>query len=199
MAGFVVALCIALSFYGPLAYQLLAWLPLPYGVAKPVAFLLLWALSDLLYGATIRSVLAKQLWGARRYAVGRLLGIHSSRDRTQDHMQLYSDTHPALMTLIHDIDLALWISGARALRASAYERGGDGAPALVWGHVEADDGSLWSLGTSWLLAGHAAVADRLEVYGSDGAVTLDPQLLAGLRGPAWGLGARAVPVAEANA
>ena len=109
----------------------------------------------------------------REGAVGRLLGIHSSRDRTRDHLQLYPDIHPALMTLIHDIDLALWISGARALRASAYERGGDGAPALVWGHVEADDGSLWSLGTSWLLAGHAAVADRLEVYGSDGAVTLD--------------------------
>jgi len=110
-------------------------------------------------------------------AVGRLLGIHSRRDRSRDHMQLFPDIHPALMTLIHDIDLALWISGAQALRVSAYQRGGegDGAPALLWAHVEADDGSLWSLRTSWLLPLHTSLADRLEVYGSDGAVVLDLQ------------------------
>jgi uncharacterized protein YkwD len=75
LAGFAAALSIALSFYGPLARQLLAWLPLPYGLAKPLAFLLLWAVSDSLYGAVVRAVLAKQLWRARRSAVARLLGV----------------------------------------------------------------------------------------------------------------------------
>ncbi len=105
-------------------------------------------------------------------AVGRLLAIHSSRDRGRDHLELYPDVHPALMTLIHDIDLALWISGAPALKVTAHERG-DGAPALVWAHVEAGDGSLWSLRTSWLLPADASVADRVEVYGSDGAEVVE--------------------------
>jgi predicted dehydrogenase len=51
---------------------------------------------------------------------------------------------------------------------TAHERG-NGAPALVWGHIEAGDGSLWSLRTSWLLPGDASIADCVEVYGSLGA------------------------------
>ena len=105
-------------------------------------------------------------------AIGRLLAIESNRDRSRDHLQLYPDVHPALMTLVHDIDLALWISGSTALRVSAHERG-DGATALVWAHAEAADGSLWSLRTSWLLPAHASFGDRLAVYGSDGAEVLD--------------------------
>jgi predicted dehydrogenase len=104
-------------------------------------------------------------------AIGRLLAIDSNRDRSRDHLQLYPDVHPALMTLIHDIDLALWISGSPALRVSAYQRGD--APALVWAHVEAADGSLWSLRTSWLLPTDASFSDRLEVHGSDGAEVLE--------------------------
>jgi predicted dehydrogenase len=34
-------------------------------------------------------------------AIGRLLGIDSNRDRSRDHLQLYADVHPALMTLRH--------------------------------------------------------------------------------------------------
>jgi predicted dehydrogenase len=104
--------------------------------------------------------------------VGRLLAIHSSRDRGRDHLQLYPDVHPALMTLIHDIDLALWISGAPALKVTAQERG-TGAPALVWAHIGAGDGSLWSLRTSWLLPDGASIADRVEVYGSLGAELIE--------------------------
>jgi predicted dehydrogenase len=105
-------------------------------------------------------------------AVGRLLAIHSSRDRGRDHLLLYPNVHPALMTLIHDIDLAFWISGAPALKVTAHERRDD-APALVWAHVEASDGSLWSLRTSWLLPGDAPVADRVEVYGTRGAEVVE--------------------------
>jgi predicted dehydrogenase len=105
-------------------------------------------------------------------AIGRLLAIDSNRDRSRDHLQLYPDVHPALMTLIHDIDLALWISGSPALRVSAYQRG-DAAPALIWAHAEAADGSLWSLRTSWLLPTDASFSDRLEVHGSDGAEVLE--------------------------
>ena len=104
-------------------------------------------------------------------AIGRLLAIDSSRDRGRDHLLLYPDVHPALMTLIHDIDLALWISGSPALKVSAYQRGD--APALVWAHIEAADGTLWSLRTSWLLPNQASFSDRLEVHGSDGAEVVE--------------------------
>ncbi len=110
----------------------------------------------------------------RAGAVGRLLGISSSRDRGRGHARLYADVHLALMTSIHDIDLAIWLSGSRALRVSAHERGreGDGPARLVWGQVEAVDGSVWSLRGSWLLPDSPPLADRLEIYGTEGAAVL---------------------------
>jgi predicted dehydrogenase len=107
-------------------------------------------------------------------AIGRVLGIAAVRDRDRGHVTLYGDVHPALMTLVHDIDLALWISGARALRVSAQGRGGSGEHArLLWAQVEADDGSVWSLRTSWLLPEGAQSTDRLEVYGNEGMAALN--------------------------
>jgi predicted dehydrogenase len=57
---------------------------------------------------------------------------------------------------------------------SAHARGdcGQGPPLLVWAHVEAADGTLWSLRTSWVLPDDGEIADRLEVYGSEGAAVL---------------------------
>lgn len=111
----------------------------------------------------------------REGAVGRLLAVSSVRDRGRGHTRMYPDIHPALMTLIHDIDLALWLSGSYGLRASAHGRGGHDSniPSLVWAHVEAADGSVWSLHTSWLLPDMAVPTDRLEVYGTDGAIVLE--------------------------
>jgi predicted dehydrogenase len=114
----------------------------------------------------------------RAGAVGELLGLAACRDRSRAHARAYADVHPALMTTIHDIDLALWITGARALRVSAHERGrgvggDDGPPLLVWAQVEASDGSVWSLRVSWLLPRAAPPGDRLEVYGSEGAAVLE--------------------------
>ena len=110
----------------------------------------------------------------RSGALGRLLGISSSRDRPRSHRVAFPGIHPALMTMVHDIDLALWISGARAVCVTAHQRGEDGGqPPLVWTQIEAADGSVWSLRTSWVLADAAPLADRLEVYGTEGAVVLD--------------------------
>jgi predicted dehydrogenase len=107
-------------------------------------------------------------------AVGRVLGISSRRDRDRDHVRRYGDVHPALLTLIHDIDLAVWISGSRAVRVNAHERlvADGGPPQLVWAQVEAADGSVWSLRATLLLPVEAQLADRLEVYGTDGVAAL---------------------------
>jgi predicted dehydrogenase len=111
----------------------------------------------------------------REGSLGQVLGISAVRDRGRDHERLFPDLHPALMTTIHDIDLALWISDSRAVRVSAHERGGraGGPPLLVWAHVEAADGGVWSLRESWLLPDGAPTADRLEVYGTQGTAALD--------------------------
>ena len=108
-------------------------------------------------------------------ALGQVLGIATVRDRGRDHERLFPDLHPALMTTIHDIDLALWLSGARAVRVTAHERGGraGGPPLLVWAQVEAADGGVWSLRESWLLPDGTPTADRLDVYGTLGVAGLD--------------------------
>jgi predicted dehydrogenase len=108
----------------------------------------------------------------RNGELGRVLGVSAQRDRGRDHARRYPDVHPALMTAIHDIDLAMWVSGSRAVRVSAYESRLDGSPRLVWAHVEAADGAVWSLRTSWLLAESATPTDSLEVYGTDATAVL---------------------------
>ena len=106
--------------------------------------------------------------------IGRVLALATVRDRGRDHEILFPDVHPALMTTIHDIDVALWVTGARAVRVSAFGRGGEaaGPPRVLWARVEADDGSIWALHVSWLLSGDAPGGDRLEVYGSAGVAKL---------------------------
>jgi predicted dehydrogenase len=77
--------------------------------------------------------------------------------------------HPAMMTMIHDIDLAVWISGSRATSVTAHGRGGDGErPLVVWAQVKAANGTVWSLRTAWVLPDGATPIDRFEVYGAVG-------------------------------
>jgi predicted dehydrogenase len=108
-------------------------------------------------------------------SVGRVLGISARRERGADHERLFPGVHPALMTMVHDIDLALWISGASARRVTAYSRRApsedataETVPQLLWATVEATDGSLWSLRVSWVLPVGDELGDRLEVFGPDG-------------------------------
>lgn len=106
--------------------------------------------------------------------LGRTLAIATVRDRGRDHEQLFAGVHPALMTTIHDIDLAIWLTGSRATRVKAYGRGGAaGSPRVVWADVEGEDGSIWSLRVSWLLSNDAPALDRLEVYGELGVAKLE--------------------------
>ena len=105
--------------------------------------------------------------------IGRVLGVATVRDRGRDHQVLFPDLHPALMTTIHDIDVALWVTGCRAVRVSAHARGeATDRPQLLWARVEAADGSVWSLHVSWLLSDDAPTGDRLEVYGTRGVAKL---------------------------
>ena len=75
LAGLALALFVGLRFYPQVSGLLVEWTPLPYGLAKPAGFLLLWALSDLGYGILIRRVGSSRIWQSGRSPVGRVLGI----------------------------------------------------------------------------------------------------------------------------
>ncbi|MEV0714304.1 Gfo/Idh/MocA family oxidoreductase [Asanoa sp. NPDC050611] len=100
--------------------------------------------------------------------VGRVVGISACRDRASWHLDRYPDTHPALLTAVHDIDLALWVGGTRAATVVAH------APraGLVFAQVTAADGAVWSIRTSWLLPGDAAPSDEFAVHGTAGVATV---------------------------
>lgn len=81
--------------------------------------------------------------------IGTLLRFASRRYRDAGHASRYVGIDPILMTMIHDIDLALWFDGGEALRAGAF-RG--------------DAGEGRSLTSAWLekfQQGGSASRDRL--------------------------------------
>ncbi|WP_259123651.1 Gfo/Idh/MocA family protein [Leucobacter aridicollis] len=107
------------------------------------------------------------------------------RHRNVDHDTRFSDTHPVLMTMIHDIDLALWCDGAQPVNVTAREVrvAGRSQPTVVWAEVETSSGSLWSFQVSWSLGGAqdtTSLPDALEIVGEDGTLSLrlDPRVYA---------------------
>lgn len=101
-------------------------------------------------------------------ALGRLLTFTSQRMRHRDHARLYRGIDPVLMTMIHDIDLALWIGGSDARTAGAVRRNGPGGASLAEAEVEARNGLIWRLTTGWLHDGPCA-PDRIGIIGTDGS------------------------------
>lgn len=130
--------------------------------------------------------------------IGTPVGIAARRDRTTHIHAAYAHVHPAFLTCVHDIDLALWVSGSRIVRVRAIEhrRPGDPQPDIVWAHAELESGAIASFSTAYLHPPDAAIttSDRFEVYGSEGVAVVDlttPELLVHARGttsPDWLIG-----------
>ena len=107
-----------------------------------------------------------------RSEIGRILTLTARRHRDDSHAVRYTDIDPILMTMIHDIDLAVWITRAEAttafaLRCPAGEQ--RSATTLTVGDAA---GGAWHLSTAWTLPS-AAPPDRIEVVGEQGAVELE--------------------------
>lgn len=75
LLGFGVALLVGLTAYLPVSRLLVEWTPMPYGPAKPIAFVGLWVVSDMLYEAIVRRNLPRGWWRRRPSGVERLLGL----------------------------------------------------------------------------------------------------------------------------
>jgi len=109
--------------------------------------------------------------------VGTVVGVSARRDRTRAIHERYRHVHPALLTCVHDIDLALWVTGSRVTRVRAVEHRapGDPQPDIVWAHAQLRSGAIASFATAYLHPSDVAVpaSDRFEVYGTDGVAVVD--------------------------
>lgn len=109
--------------------------------------------------------------------IGEIVGIAARRDRSRLVADHYAHVHPAFLTAVHDIDLVLWLTGARADRVRALERRSvvDRGPDLIWAQIELDSGVLASVATTYLhpAAGPMQNSDRFEVYGTAGVANVD--------------------------
>lgn len=109
--------------------------------------------------------------------LGDVLAVSSRRDRPRTLSRLFPDQHPALLTAVHDVDLALWYAGAPVVevRAVTRTRPGVGVPVLVWAQLRHANDVVSSIRNSYLLPEHAPnhTSDLVEVYGTDGVGHVD--------------------------
>ncbi|WP_308797540.1 Gfo/Idh/MocA family protein [Agromyces silvae] len=107
--------------------------------------------------------------------VGRPVGMSFTKHRTRDHDARYPDEHPVLLTGIHDIDMALWLTGEPVVSVRSTERHAPGRnqPVAVFSDLETESGIAIRLVNTWSPAEGAAVPDRVEIYGTDGMLQLD--------------------------
>jgi predicted dehydrogenase len=105
-------------------------------------------------------------------AIGRPIYVNSRRYRDDSHATRYSDVDPVLMTLVHDIDLALWFAGAPFRSARAYRKPG-GFRSMTVATCVTRSGIICDLRTAWTFAAGELPADRVEVVGDQGSVELE--------------------------
>ncbi|MDX2968626.1 Gfo/Idh/MocA family oxidoreductase [Kribbella solani] len=98
--------------------------------------------------------------------LGEVLAVHAQRHRPRDHQVRFADVGIPLMTTIHDIDLALWLTGEVPTSVVAVAPVGENGKlgASLSAIMELADGRSWSFSSSWLLAGNErCLGDELTV------------------------------------
>jgi predicted dehydrogenase len=109
----------------------------------------------------------------RSGGIGAPLYVNARRYRDDSHAARYSDVDPVLMTLIHDIDLALWVAGASFRAAQAWRKPVADFRSMTATSCVTTTGVICDLRTAWTFAAGDLPADRLEVVGDRGSVELE--------------------------
>ena len=109
---------------------------------------------------------------ARSGAVGPILSITARRHRDESHAARYTDD-PVLMTMMHDIDLCHWITGARIRDLLAARRPPGLSRSETVMTATDDSGAVWRLSTAWVFPTGSCPPDRIEVIGERGSVELE--------------------------
>ncbi len=108
--------------------------------------------------------------------LGRIVAIAARQNRPKWLAPTYKRTHQVLVCSVHDLDIMLWYTGAKAKRVRGYEVRLDPAsgPDLTWGVVEFEGGALGFVQTMWLLPDKAQVLDdAMQVITTAGVANID--------------------------
>ena len=108
----------------------------------------------------------------RQGEIGDLVCFRSRRYRDDTHVTRYPDIDPVLLTLIHDIDLALWFDGGAAVAAGAHRLPAGTSRSLTTAELTSTTGALWQIATSWLHPGAECPPDRVELIATRGSAEL---------------------------
>ncbi|MCB1495860.1 MAG: Gfo/Idh/MocA family oxidoreductase [Bauldia sp.] len=110
----------------------------------------------------------------RSAAVGTILSVTARRHRDDSHARRYTED-PVLMTMVHDIDLALWLTGGEAMprKVLATRRPAGTSRSETLATVTGATGAVWRLATAWTFPIESCPSDRIEVVGENGSAELD--------------------------
>jgi predicted dehydrogenase len=108
----------------------------------------------------------------RSARIGEVIYVNSRRYRDDSHAVRYADIDPVLMTLIHDVDLAQWVTGSDFRSVLARRSGGAGYRSMTAVCATTTRGVTCDLRTAWTFAEGDLPHDRLEVVGDRGSVEL---------------------------
>ena len=108
----------------------------------------------------------------RSGGIGEVIYVNSRRYRDDEHAVRYPHTDPVLMTLIHDIDLAQWITGSDFRSALTRRSGGRGSRSMTAVSATTVTGVTCDLRTAWTFPEGDSPPDRVEVVGDRGCVEL---------------------------
>lgn len=104
--------------------------------------------------------------------IGKVIYVNSRRYRDESHAVRYPDADPVLMTLIHDIDLARWITNSDFRSVLARRSEGPGYRSITAVSATTATGVICDLRTAWTFADGDLPRDRVEVVGDRGGAEL---------------------------
>ncbi|MBN8997372.1 MAG: Gfo/Idh/MocA family oxidoreductase [Rhizobiales bacterium] len=105
--------------------------------------------------------------------IGDILSVSARNHRDDSHAARYPDIDPVLMTMIHDIDLAIWATGSVLASVLACRCPPETfrSETLVLGKDAR--GCLWQMSNAWTYPTLDAPPDRLEIVCDQGSVELE--------------------------
>jgi predicted dehydrogenase len=105
--------------------------------------------------------------------IGDMVSVSTRRHRDDSHARRYPDVDPVLMTMIHDIDIAVWFTGAGLGAVLALRHPADTFRSETMATGSGANGVSWHLASAWTFPTTETPPDKLEVIGTQGSVELE--------------------------
>jgi predicted dehydrogenase len=105
--------------------------------------------------------------------LGAILSVTGRNHRDDSHAVRYADIDPVLMTMVHDIDLTLWITGGELQSVLALRRPRETfrSETLITGWDSA--GAMWHISNAWTVPTAEIPPDRVEIVCERGSVEME--------------------------